>query len=83
MAKKTAKSTEPKPPKAAQSQPIPSADLPRKTLEEALKVAQIIKDEYAGKFATWEDIAKGMEFSPTNPNNKYFLWSATAYGIVA
>jgi hypothetical protein len=28
------------------------------------------------------DIAKAMGFSPTNPNNQYYLWSATAYGIV-
>ena len=24
-----------------------------------------------------------MGFSPANPNNQYFLWAATAYGIVA
>lgn len=65
-----------------QAQQIASADLPRKTLQDALKVAQVIKDEYAGQLATWEDIAKGMSFSPTNPNNKYFLWAATAYGII-
>jgi hypothetical protein len=60
---------------------ISSDDLPRKTLEDALKVPRAIKDNY-GKQATWEDIAKAMEFSPTNPNNKYYLWSASAYGIV-
>jgi hypothetical protein len=76
------KTTDHKVTKSTPAQQIPSADLPRKALQEALKVAQVIKDEYAGKFATWEDIAKGMEFSPANPNNKYFLWSATAYGIV-
>ncbi|MCI0659680.1 MAG: hypothetical protein L0220_01265 [Acidobacteria bacterium] len=82
MVKNTAKPADSKPAKATSAQQIPSADLPRKALEDALKVAQVIKDEYAGKFATWEDIAKGMGFSPTNPNNKYFLWAATAYGIV-
>jgi hypothetical protein len=61
---------------------IPSADLPRKTLEDALRVARVIKDEYASKLATWEDIAKALGFSATNPNNKYFLWAATAYGLV-
>lgn len=79
MAKKTAKSAEGKPTKASA---VASADLPRKSLEDALKVAKVIKDEYAGKLATWEDIAKGMGFAATNPNNKYFLWAATAYGIV-
>ncbi len=61
---------------------IASEDLPRKTLEDSLKVARIIKDEYAGKFATWDDIAKSMGFSPNNPNNKYYLWGATAYGVI-
>ncbi len=68
--------------KAGAERPIPSADLPRKTLEDALRVATAIKDEYAGKLATWEDIAKALGFSPTNPNNKYFLWAATAYGLI-
>src|ERR1044071_102578 len=78
----TKKKSDQKTPKSSGAQQLASADLPRKTLKEALKVAQVIKNEYAGKFATWEDIAKGMEFSPTNPNNKYFLWAATAYGII-
>jgi hypothetical protein len=67
--------------KRDRAEQVPSKDLPKKTLEDALKVAHAIKDNY-GKEATWEDIAKAMEFSPTNPVNKYFLWSATAYGIV-
>lgn len=62
-------------------QQISSDDLPRKTLEDALKVPAVIKENY-GKQATWEDIAKAMQFSPTNPNNKYYLWSASAYGII-
>ncbi len=61
---------------------IASDDLPRKTLEEAIRIARVIKDDYAGKLATWDDIAKSMGFSATNPNNKYFLWAANAYGII-
>lgn len=79
MPKKTTKPTDGKPTKASA---VASADLPRKSLEDALKVAKVIKDEYAGKLATWEDIAKGMGFAASNPNNKYFLWAATAYGVV-
>ncbi len=60
---------------------ISSKDLPKKTLEDALRVANAIKDNY-GRQATWEDIAGAMQFSPKNPNNQYYLWSATAYGIV-
>lgn len=68
--------------KKAKPKAIPSDDLPKKTLEDAIRVARVIKDEYAGKLATWEDIAKSMGFSANNPNNKYFLWSALAYRIV-
>ncbi len=77
MAKKRAIQNEPKP-----KRKIASEDLPRKTLEEALRVAQVIKNDYAGSLATWDDIAKSLGFSPTNPNNQYFLWAATSYGII-
>ena len=56
--------------------------LPRRPLEESLKVAQIIRDTYAGKAATWEEIAKAKGVSATNPVNRYPLWSAVAYGII-
>jgi hypothetical protein len=82
MGKTSAIRSDAKQTKPVSKRQVASADLPRRTLEDALKVAQVIKDEYAGKLATWEDIAKGMGFSPGNPNNKYFLWAATAYGIV-
>ncbi len=61
---------------------VASTDLPKKTLEEALRVPQVINDQYAGKLATWDDIAKGLGVSATSQQNKYFLWSATAYGLV-
>lgn len=78
MAKKSAA------PKAAQPKPksIASEDLPRKTLEDALKVARVVKDDYAGSMATWDDIAKSMGLSPNNPNNQYYLWAASSYGII-
>lgn len=69
-------------PASSKAKAVASDDLPKKTLEEAIRVARVIKDDYAGKLATWEDIAKSIGFSATNPNNKYFLWAATAYGII-
>ena len=39
-------------PANAKAKAIASDDLPRKTLEEAIRVARVIKDDYAGKFAT-------------------------------
>src|SRR5438045_8545841 len=80
MSKRNGSSSAP-PKKGERTAAVSSKGLPKKTLEDALKVAQAIKDNY-GKQATWEDIAKAMGFSPNNPNNQYFLWSATAYGIV-
>lgn len=82
MAKQAAKTAKKQNGKSGSEKQIPSADLPRKTLEVALRVARVIKDEYASKLATWDDIAKALGFSATNPNNKYFLWAATAYGLV-
>lgn len=81
--KKPSKLVAKSPIKKSPGKQVSSDDLPRKTLEDALKVAIVIKDTYAGKLATWEDIAKGMEFSANNPNNRYYLWAALAYGLIA
>jgi hypothetical protein len=56
--------------------------LPRRTLQDSLRVAQIIRDTYAGKPTSWPEIAKAMGVSATSPANRYPLWSAVAYGIV-
>jgi hypothetical protein len=61
---------------------IASEDLPKKTLEDSLRIATAIKNNY-GKQATWEQIARAMEVSPTYVDAKYALWSAAAYGVVA
>lgn len=59
-----------------------SADqLPRRSLEQALRVARAMRETLAGGPATWEDIASAMEIKPS-PQNKYFLWSAQAYNLV-
>src|ERR1041385_7494989 len=56
--------------------------LPRKTLEEAERVARVIHDNYAGKQASWDDIANGLEQAPKNAKTKYLIWSASAYGLI-
>jgi hypothetical protein len=86
MAKKVA-------PKRAQSTPsaraaekthtvVSSEALPRRTLEEALRVATVIRDTYAGKQTSWPEIASALGVSEKNPMNRYPLWSAVAYGLV-
>ncbi len=56
--------------------------LPRRTLEKALAVAKVLQETYAGKSASWDEIAKVLEMSSINPNFRYLIWSAQAYGIV-
>jgi hypothetical protein len=70
-----------KPPKGKRAQ-VASEDLPKKTLEDALKITSAIKDNYGKTGATWEQIAAAMHFSATNVNYKYLVWSAVAYGTV-
>ncbi len=61
---------------------VASDALPRRTLEDALRVAQIIRDTYSRGSATWSEIAQAMGVSEKNDPNRYPLWAATAYGIV-
>ncbi|MBI1760966.1 MAG: hypothetical protein HYR56_05960 [Acidobacteria bacterium] len=60
---------------------VTSDALPRRTLADSLKVAQVIRDNYGTK-ATWPEIAAGLDVAETNPQNKYPLWAAVAYGLV-
>src|SRR5687767_9458457 len=61
---------------------VSSEALPRRTLQDALRIAQIIRDNYAGKPTTWVEIAKALGVSEKIKVNRYPLWSAVAYGIV-
>jgi hypothetical protein len=70
------------PPAQNKRSKIASEDLPKKTLEDSLRIAVAIKENY-GKQATLEQIAMAMNLSPTNVDAKYMLWPAVAYGIVA
>lgn len=60
-----------------------SADqLPRKSLEQALRVARALRDVHAGGPARWEQIATAMGIGAVSQTNKYYLWSAVGYGLV-
>ena len=61
---------------------ISAEQLPRKSLEQALRVARALREVHAGGPAKWPQIAEAMGISATNQVNKYFLWSAQAYGLV-
>lgn len=61
---------------------VSAESLPRRNLETALRVCHALRENYAGKNATWEEIARALKVSAKDPKNKYPLWSAVAYGIV-
>lgn len=60
---------------------VSAEQLPRRSLEQALRVARALRDELAGGPATWADIASAMKIGAT-PQNKYYLWAAQAYSLV-
>jgi hypothetical protein len=56
--------------------------IPRRSLEQSVEVAKTLRQVYAGKAASFEELATAMGLSKTNNNFKYAVWSAVAYGIV-
>ncbi len=63
-------------------QQISGNALPRRSLEQALIVAEKLREVYAGKSATWEELGEALGISVKNKNFKYLVWSAAAYGLV-
>jgi len=66
---------------AAESVRISGDQLPRKTLEQALRIPKALRDVHAGGPAEWRDIASATNLS-LSQHNKYYLWAAQAYGLV-
>jgi hypothetical protein len=73
---KTAKTTE-----EPQTQ-ISGNALPRRSLEQAISVAEKLREVYAGKSATWEELGEALGISTNNKNFKYLVWAATSYGLI-
>lgn len=61
---------------------IATNDLPRKTLEECLAVAKPVHEIYAGRSASWDEIAAALGVSATTTNTKYLIWGAQAYDLL-
>jgi len=55
---------------------VAAESLPRRTLQQALALAEALHKTYAGKSATWDDLATNLAVGPKSPNTKYLLWSA-------
>lgn len=56
--------------------------LPRRSLEKAIDVARTLRQVFAGKPASFAELAKNMNTTVNNVDFKYMVWSAVAYGIV-
>lgn len=80
-ARKSAKRATEKPSKVGQRQ-IGTSELPRKTLEECLVVARPVHEVYAGKSASWDEIASTAGMAAKSANTKYLIWSAQAYDLL-
>jgi hypothetical protein len=61
---------------------LSAEQLPRRSMEQALRVARALRETLAGGPAPWEDIASAMKIGAFAQNNKYYLWSAQAYNLV-
>jgi hypothetical protein len=61
---------------------VSAEQLPRRTLEQAVRVARALRDTLAGGPAIWEDIASAMGIGSGVQQNKYFLWAAQAYNLI-
>jgi len=60
---------------------VSADDLPRKSLEEAVRVARNLHVEFAGS-AAWDQLAESLKVSRQTNNTKYLFWSAMAYNLV-
>lgn len=56
--------------------------LPRRSLEQVVRIAETLYTTYAGKSASWEELCKTLDLTPQNANTKYLIWSALSYGII-
>lgn len=85
MAKKSASSAVKKvaPSKANEEKQtkISTTDLPRKTIEDCLRVANAIFENY-GDSASFDELAVAVKLSPKTVVFKYLVWGAQAYGLI-
>lgn len=61
---------------------VPADTLPRRSLEQALRIPETLHSVFAGKTATWDQLADAIGVGAKSPNTKYLIWSAEAYGLV-
>jgi hypothetical protein len=70
--------------KGVKSGAAPQWSFPKNTLEEAIKIAQVIEEKYAGNPVRPEDIVKAVGFNKTNDwRFGDLLRSAVLYGLIS
>ncbi len=57
------------------------SDIPRASLEDALKLAQALRDNFAGKDASPINLAAALNRSPSSSTWRFLTGAATAYGL--
>ena len=60
---------------------VKQSDFPQLSLEKALRIAQCLYDNFAGKFASPHQVAIGLNISPTSGNWRNLCGTSTAYGL--
>jgi hypothetical protein len=60
---------------------VSADDLPRKSIEEAIRVAETLHGEFAGS-AGWDQLADALKIGRQTNGTKYLFWSAGAYNLV-
>jgi hypothetical protein len=60
---------------------ISSDQLPRKSLEHALRIAKALREVHAGGPVAWPELGKAAGLGMSQ-SNKYYLWAAEAYNLI-
>lgn len=76
------KSGEPKATKATPHVRVSADALPRRCLRDVKFLAEILHKTYAGKSASWDELADAAEIARQTNDTKYKFWAALAYGII-
>lgn len=61
---------------------IAAEDLPRRPLNDAVAVAEVLNRTYAGGPTSWDDLADALKIGRATNSTKYLFWAAIAYAIV-
>lgn len=79
MASETQPNKEPD--KGSKQSKVSQSELPAHSLEAALKVAEGLRDQFAGRDAAPHDLALAMDVSPTSSSWRTLSGTAVAYGL--